>query len=267
MLRLIFFHALSRVLPAVFLALLLMSSAMAAKIVLDVGHNLTAPGTMSAYGETEFSYNLAIVNIVAKRLREAGHQVSIIGADGQMLELKPRATAAAGHDLFISFHHDSMKEEYLGEWVWQGQTLKMSRRFQGYSLFVFSADPQYNNTTTASSPSNPLAGTGTQFKISLACASRLADELLKAGLVPTLHHAHGVAGENRVLLDESRGIYEANFAVLRHNSIPAILFEGGVLPHPEEAQRLKDPQQQAKVAQAVLNSLDCLSSPPHYVKK
>ncbi|QLG87101.1 N-acetylmuramoyl-L-alanine amidase [Chitinibacter bivalviorum] len=236
----------------------LLPSSWGAKIALDVGHNLTATGTTSAFGETEFSYNLAIVEVVAKRLREAGHQVTVIGADGQMLDLKPRANAAIGHDLFISFHHDSAREEYLDEWIWKDQPYKITRQFQGYSLFVFSADPQYANTTTAMSPSNPLAGVGAQWKTSLACASRLGNELLKAGLKPTLHHAHGVAGENRVVLDESRGIYEANFAVLRHNSVPAILFEGGVLPNPEEALRLKEPAHRAKVANAVLKSLDCL---------
>ncbi|QLI80190.1 N-acetylmuramoyl-L-alanine amidase [Chitinibacter fontanus] len=230
----------------------------AAKIALDVGHNLQATGTTSAFGETEFSYNLAVAEVIAKRLRAAGHLVTVIGADGQMLELKPRAAAAAGHDLFISLHHDSMKEEYLDEWVWNEQTYKMSRRFAGYSLFVFDADPKYANTTTAMSPSNPLAGYGAQLAISLACATRLADELIQVGMKPTLHHAYGIAGGYRPLLDEGRGIYQANFAVLRHNSVPAILFEGGVLPNPEEAITLKTLEHREKVATAVLNSLDCL---------
>jgi N-acetylmuramoyl-L-alanine amidase len=235
--------------------------AIAAKIALDVGHNLQAPGTTSAYGETEFSYNLAIVEVVAQRLREAGHTVTVIGADGQMLELKPRAAAAAGHDLFISFHHDSMHEQYLEEWIWNEQTFKMSRRFAGYSLFVFNADPQYANQTTAITPSHPQAGIGRHLAISLACAQRLADELQARGLSPTLHHAFGIAGSYRPLLDQPRGIYQANFAVLRHNSSPAILFEGGVLPNPEEALMLKTHEHRQKVASAILRSLDCLPSP------
>lgn len=238
--------------------LILQPAAHAAKIALDVGHNLQATGTTSAFGETEFSYNLAVAEVIAKRLRSAGHTVTLIGADGQMLELKPRAAAAAGHDLFISLHHDSMKEEYLDEWVWNQQTYKMSRRFAGYSLFVFDADPKYANTTTAMSPSNPLAGQGAQLAISLACATRLADELQQIGMKPTLHHAYGITGGYRPLLDEARGIYQANFAVLRHNSVPAILFEGGVLPNPEEANVLKTPEHRDQVATAVLNSLDCL---------
>ncbi|WP_373975070.1 N-acetylmuramoyl-L-alanine amidase [Chitinibacter sp. SCUT-21] len=249
---------------ALFLLIVLgatMGSVRAAKIALDVGHNLIASGTTSAYGETEFSYNLAIVQRVAERLRGAGHSVTVIGADGQMLELKPRAELAQGHDLFISFHHDSMHEAYLDDWLWQGQRYKMSRRFAGYSLFVFNADPQYANTTTAMSPSNVLAGHGHHLQTSMACAERLADELQSLGMRPTLHHANGVAGSYRPLLDEARGIYQANFAVLRHNSVPAILFEGGVLPNPEEALLLKSPAHQAKVATAVLNSLDCLALP------
>ncbi|WP_273431469.1 N-acetylmuramoyl-L-alanine amidase [Chitinibacter tainanensis] len=235
------------------------AAAPAAKIALDVGHSLSAPGTTSAFGETEFSYNLAVVDVVAARLRAAGHHVTVIGADGLQTELKPRAAAASGHDLFISFHHDSMQEAYLDEWEWQGQRLKMSRMFAGYSLFVFNADPQYANTTTASSPSHPAAGTGRHLAVSLSCARRLADELQARGERPTWHHAFGIAGSNRALLDEPRGIYQANFAVLRHNSVPAILYEGGVLPHPDEATRLKTPAHRALVADAVLAALDCLA--------
>ncbi|WP_028455785.1 N-acetylmuramoyl-L-alanine amidase family protein [Chitinilyticum litopenaei] len=210
----------------------------AARIALDVGHNLEKPGAISAFGETEFSYNQALARVIASTLEGAGHDVTLIGDDGMMLELKPRAEAAAGFDLFVSVHHDSMKQEYLEEWLVNGQPRWMSERFQGHSLFVYPDGPQYAQ--------------------SLHCASALARQLQKRGLTPTLHHADGIAGENRPLLDRELGIYAANFAVLRHNTVPAILFEAGVILHPEEAKTLKLLDTRKKIASALADSLHCL---------
>lgn len=225
------------VLTSVFYAGQLPSSH-AARIAIDIGHNLANPGTLSAYGDTEFSYNKALGEAVVDELRAAGHTVTVIGADGLMNELKPRAEAAAGHDLFISLHHDSMKEEYLEEWLVNGQSQWMSERFRGYSLYVYSDGPAYSR--------------------SLHCASTLSHIMQEKGFHPTLHHTDGIAGENRPLLDRNLGIYQANFAVLRHNSSPALLFEAGVIRHPAEARSLKLASTQRLIASAVRSSLVCL---------
>lgn len=210
----------------------------AARIVIDVGHNLANPGTTSAYGETEFSYNQALADVVVKQLQAAGHVVKVVGADGLMNELKPRAEAASGSDLFISLHHDSMKQEYLEEWLVNGQSQWMSERFRGYSLYVFSDGPAYAQ--------------------SLHCAGMISQAMQSRGFQPTLHHSDGIAGENRPLLDRQLGIYQANFAVLKHNSIPALLLEAGVIRHPEEAKQLKQHAVQQNIAKAITAGLDCL---------
>ncbi|MBE9610978.1 N-acetylmuramoyl-L-alanine amidase family protein [Chitinilyticum piscinae] len=211
----------------------------AARIALDIGHNLAKPGTLSAYGETEFSYNLALAKVIAQTLRNAGHSVTLIGDDGLMNELKPRAEAAAGHDLFISVHHDSMKEEFLEEWLVNGQPQLMSERFRGYSLYVNSDGPEYAR--------------------SLHCASQISAKLQEAGFSPTLHHTDNIAGENRPMLDRQLGIYQANFAVLRHNTIPAILLEAGVIRHPDEAKLLRLTTYQQKIAESIATAIHCHS--------
>ncbi|MDW5416928.1 N-acetylmuramoyl-L-alanine amidase [Iodobacter sp. CM08] len=210
----------------------------AATIAVDVGHYLAAPGATSAYGESEFSYNLALARRVQSTLQAAGHQVNLINADGQMRELRARVQAAAGADLLISIHHDSVQPQYLQLWEVAGKNQRYADQFSGYSLFVHSQ--------------------AAQFGRSLSCAQAMSQSLQAKGFKPTDHHAPSVAGENRVQLDPQLGIYDADFVVIRQGKTPAILFEAGVIVNRAEALALQEPATQAQMAEAILNGLSCL---------
>ncbi|NHQ88623.1 N-acetylmuramoyl-L-alanine amidase [Iodobacter sp. HSC-16F04] len=212
--------------------------AQAATIAVDVGHYLAAPGATSAYGMSEFSYNLALARRVEGTLQTAGHKVLLINADGQMRDLRARVQAAAAADLLLSIHHDSVQPQYLQVWDVAGKSQRYADQFSGYSLFVHSQ--------------------ASQFSRSFACAQAVSQSLLAQGFKPTDHHALGIAGEDRLQLDPKLGIYDADFVVVRLGKIPAILLEAGVIVNRAEALTLQEPATQNQMAEAILKGLSCL---------
>jgi len=215
-------------------------AAFAASIAVDVGHYLKNPGTISARGVPEFEYNLQLSREVAAALRHAGHRTILIGDDGLAEDLGRRAPRAAGMDLFISIHHDSVQPRYLSQWEHEGEVRNYSDLFSGYSVFVSRLNPH----TVAS----------------LKCASAIGAALNQAGFTASRYHADPVLGENRPFADEPNGVhYFDNLAVLKTASIPALLFEAGVIVNRDEEMRLRDPAVRKRIAEGIAAAIgSCL---------
>ena len=192
-------------------------------MAVDVGHYHAEPGVISASGIPEFEFNLKLALEVKDNLEKSGLKVRMIGEQGNLVFLNHRTRAAKGADLFVSIHHDSMREHVLA-----------TKRDQlaGFSLFV--------------SRNNPHAGR------SLACASAIGAELRAAGLRPSRYHADPVIGENRPFADEANGVhFYDNLAVGKTASMPSVLVEAGVIVNRQEEKRMLDPQVRARIARAV----------------
>ena len=69
-------------------------------IALDVGHYLAHPGATSARGVPEFVFNQALAGVVQDALTKQGFGVRMIGAQGDMHDLRAR-TRAARRDRFF----------------------------------------------------------------------------------------------------------------------------------------------------------------------
>ena len=209
-------------------------AALAASIAVDVGHFLKQPGATSARGVPEFEYNLRLSRELAEALRGAGHRVLLIGDDGLAEDLGRRAPRAADMDIFISIHHDSVQPRYLQAWEYEGATYWYAPDpFAGFSLFVSRLNPH-----TAAS---------------LKCASAIGAALRQSGFRPALYHADPVLGENRPFADEANGVhYFDNLAVLRTASIPALLFEAGVIVNRDEELRMRDPAVRKLMVDAIV---------------
>ncbi|HEY7656733.1 MAG TPA: N-acetylmuramoyl-L-alanine amidase [Burkholderiales bacterium] len=208
-------------------------AAFAATIAVDVGHFLEKPGVISARGVTEFEYNLQLALEVADSLRRAGHRTLLIGDDGLAENLGSRAPRAAGMDLFISIHHDSVQPRFLVSWEIEGETLLYSDHYSGFSLFV----SRLNAHTEAS----------------VKCASAIGMELRGAGFAPSRYHADPIVGENRPFADEANGVhYFDNLAVLKTAHIPALLFEAGVIVNREEELRMRDPAVRKRIVDSLV---------------
>ena len=87
---------------------------------------------------------------------------------------------------------------------------------------------------------------------SLRFARLLGAELRQRCLAPTLHHAEPVAGESRELIDRALGVYRFDdLAVLRTATMPAVLFEAGVIVNRGEEARLQQPAHRRLLAGAL----------------
>jgi len=203
------------------------SPAVAVEVAFDVGHGLADSGAISARGRAEFEFNRDFAARLATALTERGIVVRPINFDGRIESLRARPQAAAGADFFLSLHHDSLRADLLDSWQWEGRTLTYSDRFTGYSLYVSHDNPQ------------PA--------VSATCASAIGAMMRRAGFVPTRHHY-----PKRAWADESNAVhYYDNLVVLYRTTLPAVLFEAGVIKHRDEELLLRDPVRQARMADAV----------------
>ncbi len=214
--------------------------AAAASIAIDVGHYFGEPGVISARGRPEFEFNLDLAREIEAALQARRYATRLIGADGNMKDLWRRPRAANGADLFISVHHDSVRERYLSTWTHDGAERRYSDRFAGFSLFVSRANPDW--------------------KKGMRCASAIGAALRNAGFKPSLYHADPVSGENRPFADKDNGVhYFDNLAIARHAKIPALLFEAGVVVNREEETRMSDKNVQQRIAASVADGVEaCL---------
>jgi N-acetylmuramoyl-L-alanine amidase len=214
------------------LGLLLAGNALAADIAIDVGHTLLKPGVISAAGIPEIEYNRKLASVVVQKLETAGVSTHLINADGNIGSLGERTAQASGDRLFISIHHDSVKQRYHPV---------TDPQFKGFSLWVSQRNAD--------------------FPGSVRCASLLADQLLRAGFQPSHYHADPVLGENRPVVDWQRGIFtNNNLLVLGTARGVAVLVEAGVIVNPAEEAWLADPVVVATQAQAIAAGLEhCIS--------
>jgi N-acetylmuramoyl-L-alanine amidase len=193
-------------------------------VAIDVGHGSGDPGATSARGVPEYRFNSRLAREVQGALEAADFETVLINGDGTLsgdlgLAARTRIANAADADLFVSIHHDSVQERYLRAWSFEGKTRRHSDRFAGYSVFYSASSPQAER--------------------SLGFANLLADELRDRGLSPSLHHAEDIEGERRHLVDPDRGIYQADFWVIKSTTMPAVLLEAGIVVNRDEEERLE----------------------------
>ena len=189
---------------------------------MDVGHYAAEPGVISASGVPEFAFNRSLALEVKAELEKFQIKVRLIGERGDRAVLHHRTRDAQGADLFVSIHHDSVKERLLPE----------ADRFAGFALFI--------------SRANPFPAK------SLACASSIGARMREGGFTPSRYHADAELGESRPFADEANGVhYYDNLAVGRSASMAAVLVEAGVIVNREEETRMRNPEVRRRIAAAV----------------
>jgi N-acetylmuramoyl-L-alanine amidase len=227
-------------LPRLFGLLCLAGGALAEPplIAVDVGHTRCEGGAISARGQPEFDFNLALAHQVAAALRARQLVVREINFDGSIPSLGARTEQAAGGDVFVSIHHDAINEAYLIPWIWNGVAASYSEEKRGYGLFI--------------SPENP------DYPRSRLCALAIGGQLRQAGFTPTPWHQR-----KHQPVDADLGVWHHRdkLVVLYRTTLPAILVEAGVIKHREEELELLDPQRQARMAAALAAGImDCLAA-------
>ena len=208
-------------------------------VALDIGHTLEDPGATSARGIPEFAFNMALGRDVERALAASGfpaRRIIVSGKGKDQLSRRVAAAAALSPAVVISIHHDSVQERYLEDWRFAGAARRFSDRFSGFSIFVSRANPH--------------------FAESLALARDLGRNLVAAGLRFSPHHAERIKGENRETLDGEAGVFEfRNLRVLKQASVPAILFEAGIIVNRAEEMELASPARRQLAAAAIVDAV------------
>lgn len=207
-------------------------------VAIDIGHSESAQGSVSSRGVGEFVFNRSIAYLLLEKIRKDGvAEAFIIEGDAMSLQQRTEAASLRHANFLISIHHDSVQPCYLSTWTYAGAERHYSDRFYGFSLFF--------------STKNALPEESLDF------ARDIASDLVKSGFRPTLHHAEKIPGENRELVDRTRGIYIFDdLIVLKTAAMPAVLLECGVIVNRGEEKRLTNRAYQDKMVKAVAAGID-----------
>lgn len=200
-------------------------------VAVDVGHGIKDSGAISARGRPEFEFNRQLAGVLANALVDHGLAVREINFAGDIGSLAERPQQAIGSDFFIALHHDSVSERYLQFWEWDGRQASYTEVKRGFGIFVSAQNPD--------------------LATSLRCASTIGAVLRRAGFIPTPWHSR-----KHVPADAENGVwYYDNLVVLYRTTLPAVLFEAGVIKHREEELELLDPERQARMADALATGI------------
>jgi N-acetylmuramoyl-L-alanine amidase len=199
----------------------------APRVAVDVGHTVADPGAWSARGRSEYDFNREFAGRLADALAARSMVVLPVNFSGDIGSLAERPARAAASDFFVSVHHDSIGEEYLATWDWDGLETTHTDLKRGFGLFVSRRNPDLPR--------------------SLRCATEMGAALRRAGFEPTPWHAR-----KHLPADADNGVwYYDNLVVLHKATFPAVLFEAGVIKHREEELELRDAARQGRMADAV----------------
>jgi len=198
-------------------------------LIIDPGHSPDSPGATSCTGKPEYLYNAYLAETVVSSLRKHHMQVTLTRQRMEAMSLKDRALAAKGKCLILSLHHDSVQPQFV---TWDKKGRPFSSKAKGFSIFISRKNKYYLQA--------------------LSDAHNLGTALLRRGLMPTLHHAEKIVGENRQLVDSKRGIYfYDNLFILRKSDAPAILLEAAVIVNPRDELLASSKMYRMKIAEAI----------------
>jgi N-acetylmuramoyl-L-alanine amidase len=212
------------------------------RVVIDVGHTIDVPGALSARGMPEYAFNLQLGKDIKKALNDAGFDKTtlLITSKAPPMGLVERAERAnqIPADLFLSVHHDSVPDNLIHTWQYDGQDQGYNDDYPGYALFISNDNPDH-------------AG-------SLLFGKFLGKALQANGLQFTPHYTLPIMGNHRrQLLDADAGVYRFDqLVVLRMTRMPALLMEAGSIVNRQEELELGTPERRAATSAAVTTAVE-----------
>jgi len=219
------------------------------RVVIDVGHTVDVPGAMSARGVPEYAFNLELAKDIKQALLDEGFNqtVLLITATAPAAGLVERAARAnkMHANLFIAIHHDSVPDNLLKTWDYDGQENHFNDDFPGYAIFI-------------SNENADRAG-------SLKFGAFLGKELESRGLHYTPHYTLALMGHRRrILVDANAGVYRYDqLIVLRETKMPAVLLEAGSIVNRQEELELGTAERRSLTSAAVTAAVNdfCAARP------
>src|SRR5579864_1300652 len=210
-------------------------------IAVDAGHGGEDPGAIGHGGTREKDVTLAIARALAERIdAEPGMHAVLTRDRDEFLELRDRIQRAyAAHaDMFVSIHADSIRD----------------RSISGASVYILSVHG------ASSEAARELAEGQNAVDLlggALADAGAVAKQVLLDVAQQESIGLSATAAERVVAALESVGevrkaqVQRAGFAVLKSPGIPSLLVETAYISNPAEEHRLRSPEQQSRLADAI----------------
>ena len=210
-------------------------------IAVDAGHGGVDPGAIGHGGTREKDVTLAIARELAERINaEPGMHAVLTRDRDEFLDLRERVRRAhAAHaDMFISVHADSIAD----------------RSVSGASVYVLSVHGASSEAAKELAEGQnaadlmggvPLPESDTAKLVVLDLEQQEAIGLSATAaerVVTALEHV----GEVR-----KAQVQRAGFMVLKSPAIPSMLVETAYISNPAEERRLRDSDQQARLAEAI----------------
>jgi N-acetylmuramoyl-L-alanine amidase len=212
------------------------------RVIVDVGHTVDAPGAISARGIGEYAFNFQLASGIKQALVDAGFEKTVLLVTAAappkgLVQRAARANSMAA-DLFISIHHDSVPDNLLETWEYEGQPNHFSDRFKGYAIFIAN-----DNADRAGS---------------LKFGRLLGKELQARGLQYTPHYTLALMGHRRrELVDADAGVYRYDqLIVLKKTRMPAVLLEAGSIVNRQEELELASPERRSLTSAAVAAAVE-----------
>lgn len=200
-------------------------------IVIDAGHGGSNSGTRSIVdGVDEKTYTLDWAERLASLMRAAGWQAFLTRTNDIDIPLSARVAFTTQHkaDLFVSLHFNA-----------PGTGLISAGSYAGLETYCLT--PVGMPSTLTRGYDDPIS------EVWPNNAADVGNLRLAYSLHTTLLREVGMP---------DRGVRRARFmGVLRGQSCPAVLIEGGYLSNPNEARRIADPAYRQQLAAAVASAL------------
>ncbi|HYM44279.1 MAG TPA: N-acetylmuramoyl-L-alanine amidase [Steroidobacteraceae bacterium] len=209
-------------------------------IAVDAGHGGVDPGAIGHNGTREKDVTLAIARALAARIdAEPGMHAVLTRDRDEFLELRDRIQRAhAAHaDMFVSIHADSIRD----------------RSVSGASVYILSvhgasseaARELAEGQNAADLMGGALADAGAVAQVVLDLAQQES-----IGLSATAAERVVAALENVGEVRKAQ-VQRAGFVVLKSPGIPSMLVETAYISNPAEERRLRNAEQQARLADAI----------------
>jgi N-acetylmuramoyl-L-alanine amidase len=221
-------------------------SGRAVVVAVDAGHGGEDPGATGHAGVHEKDVVLAIALALARRINaEPGMRAVLTRDHDEFLTLRERIRRAreANADLFVSIHADSVANGAVS----------------GSSVYVLSERGATNEAARwlaeRENAADLMGGVSLANK-DKRLASVLMDLSQTANISTSMSAAQSVIGALQgVGLVRKGQVQQAGFVVLKSPDIPSLLVETAYISNPTEERRLRNPAQQAALADAIFNGL------------
>ncbi len=213
-------------------------------IVLDPGHGGVDPGTIGVSGIREKRLTLQFARELKRKLEATGRYKVVLTRDRDIfLELRQRIARAraAGGELFISVHADSVKNP----------------RVRGASVYTLSekaSDAEAEALAAKENKADIIAGVDLSHK-SAEVTSILIDLAQRETMNQSGLFAEMLVGELAPKVKLLRRTHRfAGFAVLKAPDVPSVLLELGYLSNRKEEKLLRSARYRAKIIAAIVRA-------------